>query len=59
MDDSLLKTKLYIPPVPPELVARPRLMERFNAGLHRKLTLLTSSVIDRTVLLGLFGRIHD
>jgi LuxR family maltose regulon positive regulatory protein len=38
----LLKTKLYIPPVRPELVSRPRLIERLNAGLHRKLTLISA-----------------
>jgi LuxR family maltose regulon positive regulatory protein len=30
---SLLATKLYIPPVRPELVSRPRLIEQLNAGL--------------------------
>jgi LuxR family maltose regulon positive regulatory protein len=30
---SLLATKLYIPPIRPELVSRPRLIERLNAGL--------------------------
>lgn len=34
----LLATKLYIPPVPPELVPRLCLIERLNAGLARKLT---------------------
>jgi ATP/maltotriose-dependent transcriptional regulator MalT len=29
----LLTTKLHIPPNPPELVPRPRLIERLNAGL--------------------------
>jgi len=38
MATPLLKTKLYIPPVRPELVSRPRLIERLNAGLGRKLT---------------------
>ncbi|MHC4433476.1 MAG: LuxR C-terminal-related transcriptional regulator, partial [Planctomycetota bacterium] len=38
--DTLLKTKLYIPPVRPELVPRPRLIEQLNAGLHRRLTLV-------------------
>ena len=32
---SLLATKLYIPPIRPELVSRPRLIERLNAGLKR------------------------
>jgi len=35
----LLTTKLHIPPVRPGLVSRPRLIERLNAGLHRKLAL--------------------
>jgi LuxR family maltose regulon positive regulatory protein len=39
---SLLQTKLYIPPVRPELVSRPRLTERLNEGLHRKLTLISA-----------------
>ena len=54
MATPLLTTKLYIPPVRPDpstglpstvlgagrarLVSRPRLIERLNAGLHRKLT---------------------
>ena len=39
---SLLQTKLYIPPTRPELVSRPRLIERLNAGLARKLTLVSA-----------------
>ncbi|MGD9406240.1 MAG: LuxR family transcriptional regulator, partial [Anaerolineae bacterium] len=31
----LVQTKLYTPPVRPELVPRPRLVERLNAGLRR------------------------
>jgi LuxR family maltose regulon positive regulatory protein len=42
MDTPLLRTKLYIPPVRPERVARPRLIERLNAGLTRKLTLVSA-----------------
>jgi LuxR family maltose regulon positive regulatory protein len=38
----LLKTKLYIPPVRPGLVSRPRLIERLNVGVHRKLTLISA-----------------
>ena len=30
---SLLQTKLYIPPIRPELISRPRLIEQLNAGL--------------------------
>jgi len=39
---SLLQTKLYIPPIRPGLVSRPRLIERLNAGLHHKLTLVSA-----------------
>ncbi len=44
MATPLLTTKLYIPPVRPELVSRPRLIERLNAGLlsRRKLTLISA-----------------
>ena len=42
MSTPLLTTKLYIPPVRPNLVSRPRLIERLNAGLHRKLTLVSA-----------------
>ena len=58
MTTPLLQTKLYIPPVRPDpstapstslraglrtrLVSRPRLIERLNAGLHRKLTLISA-----------------
>ena len=42
MATSILVTKLYIPPTRPELVQRPRLIERLNAGLHRKLTLISA-----------------
>ncbi len=41
-DVPLLTTKLYIPPARPNLVSRPRLIERLNAGLHRKLTLISA-----------------
>jgi LuxR family maltose regulon positive regulatory protein len=38
----LLETKLYIPPMRPELVSRPRLIERLNAGLGGRLTLVSA-----------------
>ncbi len=41
-DLTLLTTKLYIPPPRPNLVERPRLIERLNEGLHRKLTLISA-----------------
>ncbi len=42
MATPLLTTKLYVPPVRPGLVSRPRLIERLNAGLDRKLTLISA-----------------
>ncbi len=52
METPLLTTKLYIPPVRPELVSRPRLTERLNAGLHRKLTLVSAPAgFGKTTLL--------
>lgn len=42
MATALLQTKLYTPPPRPELVPRPRLIERLNAGVHRKLTLISA-----------------
>lgn len=38
----LLRTKLYIPPLRREQVPRPRLIERLDAGLRRKLTLVSA-----------------
>jgi LuxR family maltose regulon positive regulatory protein len=44
MATPLLTTKLYIPPVRPKLVPRPRLIERLNEGprSRRKLTLVSA-----------------
>ena len=47
-EQSLLATKLFIPPVRPGLVSRPRLLERLNAGrptrggFTRALTLISA-----------------
>ncbi len=38
----ILATKLYIPPLRPNVVSRPRLLERLNEGLHGKLTLISA-----------------
>jgi len=52
MTTPLLQTKLYIPPPRPTLVSRPRLIERLNAGLHRKLTLISAPAgFGKTTLL--------
>lgn len=42
MATPMLATKLYIPPPRPDVVRRPRLIARLNAGLHRKLTLISA-----------------
>lgn len=38
----ILATKLYIPPPRPAVVLRPRLIERLNAGLHGKMSLISA-----------------
>lgn len=42
MSSPVLKTKLYILPPQPNAVPRVRLVERLNAGMHRKLTLISA-----------------
>src|SRR5215472_11949738 len=42
MPTPILATKLYIPPLRPNVVSRPHLIERLNEGLHRKLTLISA-----------------
>jgi LuxR family maltose regulon positive regulatory protein len=52
MATPLLTTKLYIPPVRPELVSRPHLIEQLNAGLDGKLTLISAPAgFGKTTLL--------
>jgi ATP/maltotriose-dependent transcriptional regulator MalT len=43
MTIPIISTKLYIPPLRSKVVIRPRLIERLNEGLHRKLTLISAS----------------
>ncbi|MBI5965910.1 MAG: helix-turn-helix transcriptional regulator [Chloroflexi bacterium] len=45
MSTAILATKLYIPPIRPQLVLRPRLIEQLNEGLFssRKLTIISAS----------------
>jgi len=43
MPAPILSTKLYIPPPRAKIVLRPRLIERLNEGLQRKLTLISAS----------------
>src|SRR5262245_32246196 len=52
MSIPILATKLYIPPPRPNMVLRPRLIERLNEGLHRKLTLISAPAgFGKTTLL--------
>jgi LuxR family maltose regulon positive regulatory protein len=55
METPVLVTKLYVPPPPPHVVPRPRLLERLDAGLapHCRLTLLSAPAgFGKTTLLG-------
>ena len=52
MSTPLLTTKLHIPPTRPRLVPRLRLIERLNAGLAGKLTLVSAPAgFGKTTLL--------
>jgi LuxR family transcriptional regulator, maltose regulon positive regulatory protein len=52
MSTPILTTKLYILPPRPNVVLRPRLSERLNDGLHRKLTLISAPAgFGKTTLL--------
>src|SRR4029079_5698779 len=52
MSTPLLATKLYIPPLRPNVVLRPRLIARLNEGLRRKLTLISAPAgFGKTTLL--------
>ena len=52
MPTPILATKLYLPPLRPNLVLRPRLLERLNEGLHRTLTLISAPAgFGKTTLL--------
>jgi LuxR family maltose regulon positive regulatory protein len=42
MPETLLSTKFFIPTGRPQLVSRPRLNEKLNGGLQRKLTLISA-----------------
>jgi LuxR family transcriptional regulator, maltose regulon positive regulatory protein len=52
MSAPILTTKLYLPPPQVKVVLRPRLIERLNEGLHRKLTLISAPAgFGKTTLL--------
>ncbi|WP_317259362.1 NACHT domain-containing protein [Paenibacillus baimaensis] len=43
MTIPILSTKLYMPPIRSKVVIRPRLIERLNEGLYRRLTVISAS----------------
>ena len=52
LDMPLLTTKLYAPPIRPELVFRARLMQQLDAGLHSRLVLISAPAgFGKTTLL--------
>src|SRR5512134_3996346 len=52
MSTPILTTKLYVLPPRPNVVLRPRLIERLHEGLHRKLTLISAPAgFGKTTLL--------
>jgi LuxR family maltose regulon positive regulatory protein len=54
--EQLLTTKLALPRTRPALVPRPHLIEQLNAGLHRKLTLMSAPAgFGKTTLLSEWG----
>jgi ATP/maltotriose-dependent transcriptional regulator MalT len=53
MPAPILATKLYVPPAQPGAVPRPRLIERLDEGLQRRLTLISAAAgFGKTTLLG-------
>ncbi len=53
MPAPIIATKLFIPPPPPKVVPRARLLERLNEGLHGKLTLISAPAgFGKTTLVG-------
>ncbi|HLF29010.1 MAG TPA: LuxR C-terminal-related transcriptional regulator [Anaerolineae bacterium] len=53
MPTQLLATKFFIPPLNAQRVARPRLMQRLDESLNRRLTLVSAPAgFGKTILLG-------
>ncbi|MBX2999257.1 MAG: tetratricopeptide repeat protein [Caldilineaceae bacterium] len=51
--EPLLQTKFYIPPPRPDLISRPRLLERLDTGLQAKLMLISAPPgFGKSTLLG-------
>ncbi len=59
MITQLLTTKLYVPQAHPNLVPRPRLSERLEEGMRRKLTLVCAPAgFGKTTLLSEWRMVH-
>ncbi len=57
MTEPLLETKLYLPKLRPDVVARPRLSERMRRGAESKLTLISAPAgFGKTTLLTRMAR---
>ncbi len=53
MLETLLRTKLFVPPLRPNLVRRPRLLEKLSAGMEGALTLISAPAgYGKTTLIG-------
>ncbi|MGC9468744.1 MAG: LuxR C-terminal-related transcriptional regulator [Anaerolineae bacterium] len=60
MEAPLLATKFYVPVIRPEFVPRPRLLDRLNEGLHRKLSLVSAPAgFGKTTLLSAWAGACD
>src|SRR5947209_8961427 len=51
MPTPILATKLYVPPLRPEMVSRPRLLGQLNEGLQRKLIRISAPAVFGTTTL--------
>ena len=52
MNTPILLSKIYVPKMKPELVSRPRLLDKLNEGLSGKLTIVSSPAgFGKTTLL--------
>jgi LuxR family maltose regulon positive regulatory protein len=57
LEQSLIKTKLFIPPVPTELVRRQRLLDKMQATFHHRLSLVSAPAgFGKTTLLSVWIR---
>lgn len=60
MSTPILSTKLYAPPSRPDLIPRPRLIERLNEGAHQGLTLISAPAgFGKTTLVIEWLRLND